>query len=192
MATVITAPVPLITYQPYAGIADVDAVVTSIPRGHVEVSTFGAAIALSGAGDNQLLRMSVSLPVNFAYAMVDIMASIQASAGLLVDFEDDALMRLEDGLLTARTVIYDLQMTATGVGTIGSGPLGIKVYAPVHSVPNLIIKPSGPTQPVSFLFQVFNPNVEDIAYTFNFYAKFLRFDIDQTLHFGVNAPVPVR
>lgn len=192
MATVTTNPVPVITYHPYAGVPDILAELSSIPRGHIDVSVEQGAIALSGAGDNQLVVLSVSLPANFAYALVNLSMSIRANSGsLLVDFNDDASFRWENGSGTARTIVDDVAMTANGVSTMASAPLGLKIWS--HgALPNYVMSPANSSAQVGFTAHVFNPNVEDQAYLFNFYAKFLQFDIEQTLHYAPNAPIPVR
>ena len=192
MAVITTTAIAAVTYQPYAGIPDIDAAFTSIPRGHIDVSVESFAIALVGAGDTQLLRLSVDLPRNFAYSLVNVATSIRNNTLLTVKFEDNATLKLENASGAARTIVYDVPMTALGVATAGPTPLGLKIWGPTAPVPNLVLKPATSVSQVRMSYQVNNGTDNDVAHQFNFYAKFLQFDIEQTLHYAPNAPIPVR
>ncbi len=196
MATVQTDLTPEIIYTGYGGVPDTNRDVSYIPRGHLTAHIFGGVVPLSGIGDNQLVRIDAVLPINYAYAIVDLQVSIVADSGLTMGFMDSGLCRWENvSSGGSRDIVIDFELQGGNDVTMGTGPTVARAYGPVGGSKEIFnsilvshVNGLGP----ALLTQFFNLTANDIAYSVQYYAKFLQFDVLQVSNWEVNAPLPTR
>lgn len=191
MAVVITSITPSVDVFPFKGYFDLDADKTAAARAEVKVFWDNEAVALVGAGDNQLVKVQVNLPRNFAYCLVDAAVAIKKSAATTYNFDLTAESQFSDATTVAnRTVEASMRFDASAVGTIDDGGLEGAIYHPAQIFSGVLI-PQQQSQCV-FIWRVFNSTANDTAYTCGGNLRFLQFDISQANHLAVNSAIPTR
>ncbi len=192
MAVVTTTITPALRYFPYSGLPDSYKERSPFPRGELTFVADTEAIALTGAGDNQNLRIRCTLPQGFAYVLADLAFDVFAAvAGDANNFPVNATAFIVDSSVAGqdRTYRTDFSMISES-SSLTPGNL-IKTYRPVNQGGKVIR--CAPGQTGEMRLDAFNLTANDGAYTLHtFFARFLQYDIEQAHHYQVNSPVPTR
>lgn len=191
MATEQTTKLPVQAWRPYAGVPSIAQTQTFVPRGHLDLTVLAGAIDAPGASTNQLLRINATLPVNYAYAIVDISFAITGLSGASNLWDPSASLSFADGNSVTRTFSAMSEMVNSNVMVNGGGALPARVYFP-HNLSNMVIRPAEPGQGVVIDIWCQNDTDNDIGYTLDFYCKVLQFSLQQSFEYPVNSPMPVR
>lgn len=188
MALVQTILSPAPVLFAYVGIGDV--LITdrsAIPKSEVVFSGVGEDVTLSGAGDTQRCSINMSLPVNFAYALVDAdmtligtdAAQWNGTAGLQIQNNNASPSQINHVQGISNGVIVEGARRTWGFNSPG--------------FPKQIISPI--VNSASFIFAqalVENNTAEQVAMTCDFYFRWFQYDIEQAHHFAVNQALLVR
>lgn len=156
---------------------------SNAPRGEVVFSTNNAAVTVAGSGDTQLLALTMVLPQNYAYVLVDLFLELQALDQ--TDWERDALCVINATEMQA----LKFNLTAQGISTFTSGGIQSLSYHP-HELPKALLRPVG--SGTSMSINVRNMVIDGLASGVTTYARFLQFDIAQHHNVAVNTPLLTR
>lgn len=187
MAVDTTTITPTITATPFAGYTQSN-VDTVGARGVIEASVSAVSIPAPGAGDNQLLKLNITLPPNFAYSMVDYCLELRSSSSVF-NWQDNSVLQINQNT-AGNGVSRPVGLKSTGTGLIGSTPQASAYYVPVCPTTALFrgINADSPFIQADF----FNSTANDVEYFVLLYSRFLQFDIEQLRNLEVNSPIPVR
>lgn len=193
MAVITTTVIPTLQAFPFTGFVEPQAERTGLPRGELQLSSQGTSITLSGVGDTQLISIVSNLPANFGYVMVDMCMSVMTSAGGTYNFELDGEAWLTDSSTTAdQTFQAQLGLhcegIAAGVGA-SAGNRELATYRLVNQYKGIILPVFNNNR---FVARVANLSTNDTAYSLDFAARFLQFDITQVHNARASAAIPVR
>lgn len=162
---------------------------TEVPRGEVVYSTTNEAVTV-GTGDGQFLEIICNLPRNFAYVLMEIHLGI---TGVGVDDWDEVALAALVDTKTPNGRSFNLQMqgTSNGLGhrLPGSNFSFRRLYT-FEDYAKVLVQGSAARLNVDLA----NDGLGDLdqVAAFEFYARFLMYDIDQAHHYQVNTPTPVR
>lgn len=191
MAEVITAITLAQRYQPFEGIDDVHRVVSGIPRGQViafVTTDANANIAATGAGDNQRLFATATLPAGYAYAVVEANATV-LTIGTNTWLTQGSFLFKDSVVLPDFEIVKDL--VSGGNVVLNASPAIRKAYN--CEPPNAILAPKLDGSPSDRIeIQIQNTTDQQPEAFFRCYVRCLQFDISQALHFAPNYPIPVR
>lgn len=192
MATITTTITPELEHFSLSGFVEPLSDRSYLSRGLVTFTAQNQSIALTGAGDNQRLRINFALPKNFAWAFLDLTMQVYTAAAGTNNWDNNG----EFTLYNAETSGNRTQDVAIGVNAAGSGvfadvALDLKVYRPWGSWCGPL-KPATAGENIYATLDMYNSTANDAAYVCDVAARFLQFDIEQVHHVGVNSPMPVR
>lgn len=195
MATVTTTITPELARFPYTTPPSAERDLTAMPSAEIRFSTKGTSVAAAGVGDNQDIYWYISLPVGYAYVMLDAAWRIYPQvAGGTLNWGQSALMQISDAVVGAdRDFVIPIEMRADG--KIVGGNFESLIYRPMN-LPNAILRPgaevSGGPKAVLCEIDIYNETANDIAVTVSGFFRFLQFDLQQAHNVMANYPIPVR
>ena len=161
-----------------------------MPRGELRCFALNKTVAAPGGGNNQEVIIDIDLPVNFTYALTDFQVLLaNDTVGATNNFPSSASLLLSNSA-TESTRTIDVRMEAMSHNTVLSGGKQQKVFSPVTTYKGLLSSESG--NQISAIWKTYNATANDVAYAVYINARFLVFDVSQTLHWGVNTPTVVR
>lgn len=188
MATVSTTVTPTQNYLPFTGFIPGRSDESADARAQIIASTVDASIGATGVGDNQEIVIDLRLPVNFAYAMTDFMVGIQAASGATYNFGLRADLQVVNAASNS-TIQLPLGSTTPGVALIDGFEKA--TYCPDCSWSGILL-PATSSDQIRIIWNIWNSTANDTAYTLDCAARFLQYDISQSLNLNVNTPIPVR
>lgn len=164
MALISTTFTPVAGYFPYTGIADVARTERSaIPRAEVVFSQIDGAVTLSGAGDTQRININMSLPRNYAYALVD--ANMAVTGADATQWLSVATMAVFNDLAAVTQKVH-LQGVSEGVVNLAAD---LRRAYGFSLLTKQIIKPVvGSTSSVFSQVQLSNNTAEQVAMEVDF------------------------
>jgi len=187
MATVTTTLTPDPRLFLYEGMPDAARQSSVAPVGEVEFIVHDESIASVGAGDNQAIDITCECPVNYAYALLDLSASISGvPTGNTNNWSTALTAFVSDSGFADRTFEWYLCMDNHGVSTNATNKQ-FRAYCP-QRLPSIVVAGIQPQLQI----QSFNTTAADSGYNLNLYARFLQFNVNQQHHFEVNTPIPTR
>ena len=214
MALVTSFVNPELRYNPFTGIPELERQKSGIPRAEVIYSKRNATWSAPGAGNNRQLVASMSLDTssNYGYVLMDCFASIRDGAALFVGAKAQVSIYPGgdyfngDRIVTALVSDPDRADSSTG-GQIGS--LAYRNYNSsftdtsgnnfemnfrlVEPKPTGIIYPYESPQSSSLVTVVFGEEVVNGGdYSYDFYMRFLQFDVSQSYNYVPNTPQLMR
>lgn len=190
MATVTTTITPEVNVLPLAGYAEPAANRSYWARGLVFAKSRDETIAASGVGDNQNVNVTLSLPVNFAYVLLDHnVGLVRNTAGATNNFNNDAALSMFNAVASGDRTI-DIPLGSYANGEAVASALGVKNYKAWSTWSFPIQAVSG--SQVTLIWENYNETANDGAYKADVAITLLQYDIEQINHVGVNSPVPVR
>ena len=184
MADDLTTVAPTQRYFPYEGIPIDPAI--PVPLGEVQCVNSNFTIPAPGAGNNQALDINCPLDKGWAYVLLECFASIAVGGTNTWEVGLNTIWR--DGE-TTNTMWIAVPMISEGI-IEESGAEVITYYPPV--IPDTVMRPNTPDDGAFFKAKAYNATINGGAATGRFYARFLRFGIQQAQHYGINFPIPVR
>jgi len=192
VAQLTTALLPTLTYRPYSGVPDLFVERSGVPRGHIDMDVLGGAFPLTGPGDKRLLRILANLPATFAYAVTDVSLGLTAVSGSTNNFSTSGTFLFANGETADRTILGTYELVNDGIAGTTTSNLPTRNYGLRGKTPNLVLRPALANGIVKIDLFIANNTENDIAYTVDFHAKLLQFDVEQSIFYAPNTPMPVR
>jgi len=161
------------------------------PSAAITAVVLSAAVAASGANDNQAVRIDLALPPNFSYVITDLMAKINVAAAANTWDDIGMISYLDASDTEFRTTEYGIEMLSQG--QIEASTVRLKIFTPTGLLPSFqMIPPVGGA--VGAFLQGFWENSTDqqAAATFSFTARFLQYTVAQAYDVDVNTPLLIR
>lgn len=189
MTTISTNFTPTASYFPFAGKGALTRDRSDVPRAEVRFLENGAAVTLSGAGDDQRISVICDLPINFAYVISELHLKLSSVVnGVTVTWQDVASASFRDGGSPQQRIPFE--GSSTGV----SGPTQDQKANRIYQFNNLplVIWKMAPGAMGNLQLTCHNINEEEPAVTMDFYARFLQFDLEQAIHYAPNVPTLTR
>lgn len=154
------------------------------PVGELNAGTAGGSMTLSGAGDTQEARWTVTLPANYSWVLTDVALSMQTATAGTNSWPDLQNAQYFDG---NTGLLYALGLISDGV-MVGQGSLAeIQAYRLRGDKPTFMQKAGAIWQ-----FTLVNLTAEEPVGIFNAHARFLAYTIDQEFDTRINTPVLTR
>lgn len=195
MAITTTSFTPEPQLFPWSGLSDPARERSDVPRQEVWFIENFAAITAGGAGNEQHVDFTCSLPRNFSYALTDLSFGLVAPAAGSSgnNFEVGANVIVQDGSSTTLSNQFSLQ-GLTAVSTfLAGGKQELCWCMPDDCMPSMIFKAAEPTSSnVVLNGNMFNWSQNDGVYLFYLMARFLMFDYNQAYHWAPNTPTLTR
>ena len=186
---------------PWSGLPDQVRDQSRVPRGDVRFLINRELLSKPAAGEDIDLQVFMTLPSNFAFAVAEVNAQIDATTGNDSNLWDaSGQFNFNDGTPPGQ-IIYRQIAGYVGVSrTVDAnageyGKLtttgGKRIYS-IQDPPNAILVPQNQSSCIS-LFRVANPTIDDNRnYVFTLFARFLMYDIQQAYNYEPNTPQLVR
>lgn len=177
-------------FFPYAGYVDADVAVSPIPRGEIRVHTLTPdSIPAPGAGNNQVLTISETLPANFAYVLMDFNLEVFTGTAGTFNFPAQGDCRLTDSLTQGTSKVFaPMGLTSEGVGFRSNG-VESRVYRLVERYKGTVVPQTTQGQLFGALY---NSTANDVSYSAILSARFLQYDVDQANYYGINNAIATR
>ena len=214
MATIVSFINPEERYNPFTGIPELERQKSGIPRAEVIYSKRDATWSSAGAGNSRQLVASVSLDTtsNFGYVLMDCFAVLRDDFPLRVSavaqvniypggdyFNGDRIpttLRSDPDCadVGAVTPIGDMPyLDYNSAFTDTSGNQFSMVFRLVEPKPTGIIYPYENPGSSSLVEVVFGEQFQNApACNYDFYMRFLQFDVSQSYNYVVNTPQLMR
>jgi len=187
MATTETDITPIGFPFPYIGIGVAPAqVITPIPSAEFLFKITAGAITVAAAGKDQKLTIICDLPRSFCYALVE--SSLYIRGADTADWDDNAVCTLRDALSDS-DVTMPIDYSTKGVGH-ASTTFVIKTYV-ARDIPSKLVIPQMNTDG-RFEIEIMNTTIDGALGAVFFFARFLRFDRNQSQFWQANYPVLTR
>ncbi len=218
MALVITTITPALWYQPFVGPSQLVRQQSGVARAELVYYINGGSWPASGANNDKQLDIDITLPKSYGYVLTDMTAQITQDGGL-VSAQNNALVQvLPDDAATgpgsfwtyleapvfnppAAYGIYPGGTTGVNASYVDSNmvvkdapdtQLSKKVYN-LNAKPTFLIYPWKNVQETSSVTSSFFDNVDNsAAYTVQYQARFLQFDVQQGYDYVLQSPVLTR
>ena len=218
MALVITTITPALWYQPFVGPSQLVRQQSGVARAELVYYINGGSWPAPGANNDKQLDITITLPKSYGYVLTDMTAQI-TNATSTVTAQNNALVQvLPDDAATGPgsfwtylqapvfnpPAAYGIQgnvglSTATEANNanmiVKDAPdtiLSKKVYN-LNDKPTFLIYPWKNVQETSSVTSSFFDNVDNSeAYTVQYQARFLQFDVQQGYDFVLQSPVLTR
>lgn len=192
MAIEVTEFVPSLEIFPWADTGAPDPALRGIrPMGALTAVLNDGVVPVPGAGDFQAFRSTVTLPVNYLYALQDVYLSIGGvgtAPGTDSNWELIAEMLYVDATPGNNSFEIMLPIRSAGAAMNGmSGNSWEQVYCLDCPVPRFLQKAGS-----VFTARFVDRTIDDIAATFNCVMSFLVFTVAQEFDAGVNTPILTR
>lgn len=190
MGTTVTTFNPVPTNLPYTSPFNVqDSWASVIPRSELIFSIVSGAVAVEAGGDDQKLCVNANLPASNAYVLTDCSAGIFGAD--FADWDAAAELNLKDHQSSGSAAWrYNFEFVANG-NTHSSSTNGGKLYQLNKPLTKVFLARPGATD-AALRFCIMNLTVDGSAMTFDFFARFLVFELNQALLWTVNTPTPIR
>jgi len=156
---------------------------TNAPRGEVVFNVNNGIVQEALPGEQQLLVVTMNLPSNFAYVLVDLFLQIQATDA--EDWESEALCVLNAN--DDQAIKFNLP--STGFSTFLASGLQSRTYEVVN-LPKVLVRP--PAVGNTFTINVQQTMNQAPQANTTVYARFLQYDIAQHHDVAVNLPILTR
>lgn len=192
MAVVTQTEFPVPVFVPYERPPQAQTLWSAIPRGLYSLVIANAVLDAKPVNDDALLVIPATLPRNYAYVFQDMAWSMVQ--GRASDWHDRCQINLQTFFRGNR----DLQMHwMVGSETTGQNNNtrvlvhsdGTGGFKPMPRFPLLDEDGAG----VQFTFHAWdNADTVSTAGTFDFYASFWQFDLEQIRKYPINSPLPVQ
>lgn len=189
MATTTTTFAPAGKSFPFIGIGVPAAqLITPIPSAEFVFSIILGAVTVAAAGESQLIAVTCELPRTFCYVLVDI--SAQYLAADANEWDDNLTVGLRDDL-SSPDISIPIQLHSSDISRTTSKE--VRTYTTDSPLPSKLIIPKNFDGLNAALdVSLFNPIIDGAAGTFTLFARFLRYDRNQSQFWQVNTPVLVR
>jgi len=153
------------------------------------VYTGTVTIPQPAGGDTQSINLQIDLPKSFCYVLLDLGLLIQAPTDKIDDWPDNGSYIQRPGGEPATQFKFTAGLDATGV-TIISDTSSQKHYSLLNK-PSYVLIPSVGLDGIVRI-TITNKGIDGPATTFEFYVRYLQYDINQAHHWAVNSPAYVR
>jgi hypothetical protein len=192
MAIVTTTITPTGVPFPYAGLSDPLRQFTQGAQSETIFQEVATDIPASGAGDNRRISLICTLPRNFAFAVVDCQIALEGETAATSNTWPAAFqLKIQNAANeTDSTSLIPIELLSGGESGTRSTDDRRRTWTPTKLPGAVVIPAVGDS--VALLLDVINQTANDQAYDLYFYARFLQFTIEQSNHWQVNSPVPVR
>jgi len=192
MATIRTTISPTPQLFPFSGLPDPEGDLSSVPRGELIFSIDPASdnVTEGDTADDQEIFLSMVLPQNFAYALMEIKLSLDGTVADIPNWDPVAIAAAVNGT-TNRTMSAALQGVSNGIyhHKTGAGPAG-RVYT-FEGMTGLIHSPRASEQ-ANVSIKWANTTVDGEAASVRLWCRFLVYDIAQIHHWAVQTAQLVR
>lgn len=187
MAIVTTTIVPVLTLFPWAD--KFAGMPKSIqPIGELMANSRDAAITLSGAGDTQEARWSITLPANYAYVLTNYSSTIAVGAtNTWPDLQSLIFSDTIGSLGGTQTFEWGVGLKSDGVTIRPGSVTEIQVYRPTGPLPSFL-QFGGGIWNSTFI----DLTAEEPVAELNATARFLVYTVDQQYDANVNTPQLIR
>ena len=214
MALSISLVNPEVRYNPFTGIPELERQKSGIPRAEVIYSKRGATWPAPGGGNNRQLLAACNLDTssNFGYVLTDCFATIRDNNPLKLSAIASVAIypggNIFSGDRITTTLISDADRSdSTLANTIGTMPWdeynsayvgnGSEIFEMIYRLqepkPTGIIYPyedPGASSLVNVIFgEEYNGGSQ---YQYDFYCRFLQYDVSQSYNYVVNTPQLMR
>lgn len=139
------------------------------------------SIAAPGAGNNQVISITSSLPPNYGYAVTDISASLKSAVGAANNWPLSLVANLGGDDFTDSIELHADALVEGGAGAQVSVYRAMRLPNYVFTAASGVLASSGR-----------NTTANDGAYTFWFYFRALMYSIAQVKNISVNTPTLTR
>ena len=218
MALVITTITPALWYQPFVGPSQLVRQQSGVARAELVYYINGGSWPASGANNDKQLDIDITLPKSYGYVLTDMTALITYDGGYVTAQNNAQVQVLPDDAATGpgsfwtylEAPVYNPPAAfgifgGTGLDHLGQSVnsqmivkdapdavLTKKVYN-LNDKPTFLIYPWKNVQETSSVTSSFFDNVDNSgAYTFQYQARFLQFDVQQGYDFVLQSPVLTR
>ena len=218
MALVITTITPAVWYQPFVGPPQLQRQQSGVARAELVYYINGGSWPAPGANNDKQLDIDITLPKSYGYVLTDMTAQITNSVGF-VSAQNNALVQvLPDDAATGpgsfwtylqapvfnppaayssfgNTALSTLNQYVDSMMLVKDSPdtsLGKKVYN-LNDKPTYLIYPWKNVQETSSITASFFDALDNsAAYTIQYQARFLQFDVQQGYDYVLQSPVLTR
>jgi len=170
----------------FTGLTDPQRDGSQVPRQEIYVSESGT-IAAPGAGNTRQHTFNILLPQNYAYTCVEASCRINGSGSDWARDQDGLWTDGEPG--TPRKTVIPVVMIAQQ-GMAAAAPGTIMTWT-LREVPKQVLVPISGSSCL-FVTRAYDNTDNGGSSSFDFYARFLMYDISQAHHFEVNTPTLMR
>ena len=218
MALVITTITPAVWYQPFVGPPQLQRQQSGVARAELVYYINGGSWPASGADNDKQLDITITLPKSYGYVLTDMTAQITRDPGICTAQNNALVQVLPDDAATGPgsfwtylqapvfnpPAAYGINATAslsTNTEYYNSNMVvkdGIddyltkKIYN-LNDKPTFLIYPWKNVQETSSVTSSFFDNVDNSgAYTVQYQARFLQFDVQQGYDYVLQSPVLTR
>lgn len=187
MAIVTTTLIPELTFVPWTEVGHEHVGIESNPKpfGELIANTRDGVITLSGVGDTQEVRWSITLPPNFSYVLKDLAVSV-AVDGTNTWPAQANLVFFNTSAEAPQTFEYGLGMTSEGL-SLGTTVTEARHYRPAGPLPSFMQLADNVWQIV-----VVNATLQEPVANFNGVGRFLMYSIAQQFDTSINTPLLTR
>ena len=218
MALVVTTITPAVWYQPFVGPSQLVRQQSGVARAELVYYINGGSWPAPGANNDKQLDIDITLPKSYGYVLTDMTAQITNSVGF-VSAQNNALVQvLPDDAATGpgsfwtylqapvfnppaayssfgNTALSTLNQYVDSMMLVKDSPdtsLGKKVYN-LNDKPTYLIYPWKNVQETSSITASFFDALDNsAAYTIQYQARFLQFDVQQGYDYVLQSPVLTR
>lgn len=188
MATTVTTLVPRMDLFGFTSLPGGAQERSAIPRQEVVFNIIDGDITVAAGGADQSLTITCNLPINFAYALMDVHLGINGADA--ADWSNTALGVWTDGDSSDRTIAALFEGTSKGVSQNTSSSFGaVTRQYTFGDKPGIILLPKNEPK---LVVKVSNATIDGALMNCHFMARCLMFDISQAHNWEVNTPIPVR
>jgi hypothetical protein len=218
MALVVTTITPAIWYQPFVGPPQLQRQQSGVARAELVYYINGGSWPASGANNDKQLDIDITLPKSYGYVLTDMTAQLTNAAGYIYAQNNALVQVLPDDAATGPGSFWTYLEAPVfnppaGFGISAAGTLNTttqmynslmvvkddpdsflskKVYN-LNQKPTFLIYPWKNVQETSSVTSSFFDNVDNSeAYTVQYQARFLQFDVQQGYDFVLQSPVLTR
>lgn len=162
-----------------------------IPRAELLFVINAGAITLAASAEDQDFSISCLLPEGYGYVLSDCSAYLQdAEVGDIADWSASMHSFLSNSNNADAKRWFAAQRIQGGDVVGVTSVIGTRAYQLVQASTKIIIPIAGNSGQLKVTG--FNSTVDGGPMTLYFLAKFLEFDLNQSYHWAVNTPWPVR
>jgi len=153
------------------------------------VYTGNATIPVPAVGDTQALVLDIKLPKSFCYVLLDVSLLIQTQSVSIDDWPDSGTYTQRPGGEPVTDFKFSGGLEASG-NTIISDTSSQKSWR-LPNKPSYVLIPSVGLDGVVSI-RITTKAIDLPQASFDFYVRFLQYDINQAHHWAVNSPAYVR
>lgn len=186
MATTTTTTDITPTYFPFTGLPGIEDLANSwIPRGYLVFEDSSVAITVAGAGEDQIWRIEMDLPIGYAYVLVEAHVQLQ---GAIADLAGWDLVMGGELVSPGRSIPFDGLASPDGDVMVTTA-LDRRFFSFPDLSTTIMIASDGSA---TTIFRIGNHTTDDAAMTGSVFARFLQYDIAQAHHFQIHMPQLIR